>query len=169
MKKEQFSVKDSIGLSLIKSEGGAENFQKEQLGFKINLTAHLYDSNGQMKETREVKNAVTSAGLAGIMDQLVASPSLGKATHMGIGTGSPSGSALGTEVGTRDAFDSKTRSGAVVTHVSTFAAGNGTGAITEAGVFDASTTGNMWMSASFSVINKAAGDSLVITWTLTAS
>lgn len=116
-----------------------------------------------------MKNTVTSAGLNGIMDQLLASPTLGKATHMGVGTGTPSATALGTEIGTRDAFDSKTRSGAVVTHVSTFAAGNATGAITESGIFDASTAGNMWMSASFAAINKGANDSLVITWTLTGA
>jgi hypothetical protein len=167
--KEQFKLGDAVSMSLIKGDGGAENFHKEQLSFKINLTAKLFDEHGNLKESREVKNTVTTAGLAGIMDQLLASPSLGKATHMGVGTGSPGASALGAEIGTRDAFDSKTRSGAVVTHVSTFAAGNATGAITEAGIFDASSTGNMWMSASISANNKAAGDSLVITWTLTGS
>jgi len=29
--------------------------------------------------------------------------------------------------------------------------------------------GNMWVYSSFAVINKAAGDSLVVTWTLTVS
>jgi hypothetical protein len=98
----------------------------------------------------------------------LASPSLNKPTHMAIGTGSPSGSALGTELD-RNALTSKTRSGADVTMVGDWAAGDGTGAITEAGVFDASSTGNMWMSASFSVINKGAADTLSISWTLTFS
>jgi hypothetical protein len=169
MEKSQFGIKDSIGLSLIKPDGEVGHYQKEQLKLQINMTARLYDEFGNLKEEREVKNAVTTAGLAGIMDQILAGPTLGKATHMGVGTGSPSGSALGTEVGSRDALDSKTRLAAVVTMVSTFAAGNGTGALTEAGVFDASSTGNMWMSASFSAINKAAADSLVITWTLTGA
>ena len=55
--------------------------------------------------------------------------------------------------------------------VGTFDAGVGTGAITEAGVFDVVTqnTANMWMSASFAVVNKGASDSLVITWTLTGN
>jgi Mg2+/citrate symporter len=69
----------------------------------------------------------------------------------------------------RTALDSKTRSDAVVTMVCTFGAGVGTGALTEAGIFDVVTqdTVNMWCYATFDVINKAAGDSLVITWTLT--
>jgi hypothetical protein len=55
--------------------------------------------------------------------------------------------------------------------VANFAAGTGTGAITEAGTFDVVTqnTANMWMYSTFSVINKGANDSLAITWTLTAS
>jgi hypothetical protein len=169
MKQEQFKVNDSIGLSLIKGDGGIDNRHKEQLAFSINLTATLYDADGNMKEERAVKNTVTTAGLAGIMDQLLASPSLGKATHMGVGTGTPGGSALGTEIGTRQAFSSKTRDAAVVTHVASFGAGVATGALTEAGIFDASSSGNMWMSASFSTINKGANDTLQITWTLTGS
>jgi|SRR6478609_10126923 len=166
---QQFRTKDNIGLALHKADGNSENFRNEQFQLMVNMRARLYDIEGNLKEARDVKNTVTAAGLAGIMDQLVAAPSLTKATHMGVGTGTPTGTALQTEIGTRDALDAKTRSGAVVTHVSTFAAGNGTGAITEAGVFDAATTGNMWMSASFAAINKAAGDTLVITWTLTGS
>ena len=41
--------------------------------------------------------------------------------------------------------------------------------LAEAGTFDVVTanTVNMWTSASFSVINKGAADSLTVTWTLT--
>jgi hypothetical protein len=85
---------------------------------------------------------------------------------MAIGTGTPSGTALGVELD-RNANTSKTRSGAVVTIVADWAAGDGTGALTEAGTFDAGAAGNMWMSASFAVINKGASDTLQITWTLT--
>ena len=53
--------------------------------------------------------------------------------------------------------------------VGTWAAGDGTGAITEAGIFDAGAAGNMWCSASFGVVTKGAADSLTITWTLTIS
>jgi hypothetical protein len=169
MQKNQLSIQDKIGLSLRKESGETQNFENSQLSFRIDLTLQLFDENGNLKDERKDHNTVTTAGLAGIMDQLLASPTLGKATHMGIGTGTPTATALGVAAGTRAAFDSKTRSGAVVTHVATFAAGNGTGTITEAGIFDASTAGNMWMSSSFTGVAKAAGDSLVITWTLTGA
>lgn len=123
--------------------------------------------DGTIKETREC-NTVTTAGKNGAADQILASPTLGKPTHMAIGTGTPAATLLGTEIN-RNALTSKTRSGAVVTMVGDWAAGAGTGAITEAGIFDVATanTVNMWTSASFAVINKAAGDTLQITWTLT--
>lgn len=126
----------------------------------------LRDRLGRFKAVRVIHNTVTTAGKNGIADQILASPSLGKPTHMAIGTGSPSGTALGTELD-RNALTSKTRSNAVVTMVGDWAAGDGTGAITESGIFDASSSGNMWMSQSFSVVNKAAGDSLSISHSLT--
>ena len=129
----------------------------------------LRGADGRVKEARTA-NTVTTAGKAGVADQLLASPTLSKPTHMAIGTGSPGATLLGAEID-RNALTSKTRSGAVVTCVADWAAGDGTGAISEAGIFDIATanTVNMYCSASFGVINKAAGDTLQITWTITVS
>ena len=132
---------------------------------KSNVVITLRGPDGKVKEVRE-ENTVTTAGKAGAADQLLAAPTLGKPTHMAVGTGTPSGTALGTELD-RNALTSKLRSGAVVTMVGDWAAGDGTGALTEAGIFDASGAGNMYVSVSFSVVNKAAGDTLSISWTLT--
>ena len=139
--------------------------QAGEMKLIANMVATLRDKDGNIKEIR-VANTVTTAGKNGAADQLLASPTLGKPTHMAVGTGTPTGTALGTELD-RNALTSKTRSTNVVTMVGDWAAGDGTGAITEAGIFDAASTGNMWVSASFSVINKAAGDTLNISWTLT--
>jgi hypothetical protein len=51
--------------------------------------------------------------------------------------------------------------------VTTYAAGTGTGAITEAGIFNASSSGTLLSHVVFSAINKGAADSLTITWTIT--
>ena len=73
----------------------------------------------------------------------------------------------------RNALDSTTQgSGANdndVIYVASWAAGDGTGAITEAGIFNSASpgTGQMLCYADFSVINKGAGDTLQITWTFT--
>jgi hypothetical protein len=127
----------------------------------------LLGPDGAVKETR-VCNAVTTAGKNGIADQILAAPTLGKPTHMAIGTGTGGTTALAAELD-RNALTSKTRSGAVVTMVGDWAAGDGTGALTEAGVLTASSGGDLWLYTTFSVINKGAADALQITWTLTIS
>lgn len=124
----------------------------------------LFDRFGTIADVR-VSNTVTTNGKQGIADNLLASPTLGKPTHIAVGTGSPAANALGAELD-RNAFTSKTRSGAIVTMVGDWAAGDATGALTEAGVFNAAAAGNMWLSTSFAVINKGASDTLQITWTL---
>lgn len=133
-----------------------------------NVEIILRDKHGEIKQRRTLHNTVTTAGKAGAADQQVASPALGKPTHMGIGTSTGGTTTLTTELD-RNALTSKTRSTNVVTMVGDWAAGDGTGAITEAGIFDASSSGNMWTYSSFSVINKGASDTLSISWTLTFS
>jgi hypothetical protein len=163
MHKDNSKLSDKISMGIGKGLG-------ESLHFEANMHLVLRDENGNIKDERWVHNTVTTAGKNGVADQILGSPTLAKAGWMAIGTGSPAATLLGAEVA-RVAFTSKTRSGAVVTMVGDFAAGTGTGAITEAGTFDVVTanTVNMWMSASFSVINKSAADSLSISWTLTVS
>ena len=93
-------------------------------------------------------------------------------THMAIGTGSTAAaagdSALGSEAD-RQSLTSTTVSGAVVTYVATFGPGDGTGAITEAGLFNASSSGDMLCRTVFAVVNKGASDSMTITWSVTVS
>lgn len=132
------------------------------------MEAVLLGPDGKVKQTESVWNTVTTAGKNGIANQLLASPTLGKPTHMAVGTGTGGTTGLTTE-NDRNALTSKTAPAAVVTMVGDWAAGDATAALTEAGVFDASSSGNMWLYTSFSVINKGAADALTITWTLTIS
>lgn len=142
--------------------------EANSLSLKYTTIITLRDRFGRFKARRVIHNTVTTAGKQGIADQVLASPTLGKPTHMAIGTGTGGTTTLNTELD-RNALTSKTRSGAVDTMVGDWAAGDGTGAITEAGIFDASSSGNMWMYQSFAVINKGASDTLSISWTLTIS
>lgn len=103
------------------------------------------------------------------------SPSQAEPKYLGIGTGATSAArtaaagdtALSTEVETR----SGTNAGTTVTTTNTndtyqvvqTITASATRAVDEAGLFDASSTGNMYMSATFPVINLASGDSLQIT------
>jgi len=93
-------------------------------------------------------------------------------SHMAIGTGTTAAaagdSALETEAG-RVALTSTTVTSNAVAYVATFAAGTGTGAITEAGILNASSSGDLLCRTVFSVINKGAADTLGITWTVTVN
>lgn len=166
----ELSATDHVGFTLTHGDGSADRGAVLGSGLNIDANMHLVlrDENGNIKDERLVHNTVTTAGKAGIADQILASPTLVKMGWMAIGTGSPAATLLGAET-SRVAFTSKTRSTNVVTVQGDWAAGTGTGAITEAGTFDVVTanTVNMWMSASFSVINKGASDTLSIVWTLT--
>ena len=76
--------------------------------------------------------------------------------------------ALGTELG-RVALDSTSRATNTITYVATFPAGTGTGSITEAGILNAGSTGNMLCRTVFGVVTKASGDTVVITWNVTVA
>ena len=71
----------------------------------------------------------------------------------------------------RVALTSTTVSSNTVTYVTTFNPGTGTGAITEAGIFNSSlaNSGTMLCRTVFPVVNKESGDTLTITWNVTAS
>ncbi len=140
--------------------------KKSELSIHVNCLLELIGADGKVKEKRLIHNTVTNAGKYGLADQVLASPTLAKITHLAIGTGTPGANALGSEL-VRIIFDSLTRNNNVDTAAAYYGPGVGTGAITEAGTFDDDTAGNMWMSSSFSVINKGAADSLQVTWTLT--
>lgn len=163
--KEECNLNDKRSMEVGKGFAGEFNP-------KVNMKLELFDGNGKLKELREIHNAVTTAGKAGLMDQILGTPTLAKPGWCELGTGTGGSTLLTTYIpASRTAFTSKSRATNVVTMVTDFAAGVGTGAITEAGLFDVVTqnTANMWCYASFAAINKAAADTLKITWTLTGN
>lgn len=147
---------------------------RDGIGLRGIMIAELRDKKGKLKERREIHNTVTTLAHKMSADQLLASPALVTPGWMEVGTGSGQTAASTTLaiyiVGSRTALSSKTRgANAIITMVCTFAAGVGTGAITEAGTFNVVTqnTTDLLTYADFTVINKGADDSLQITWTLT--
>jgi hypothetical protein len=120
---------------------------------------------------QEVKNLVVTTGKGYVASRMKDATATAM-SHMAVGTGSTAAAAgdtaLGSEVD-RNALASTTVSGANITYVATFAAGEGTGALTEAGLFNASSSGTMLCRTVFAVVNKGASDSMTITWTVTVS
>lgn len=120
---------------------------------------------------QEVPNLVVTAGKEYVASR-IKDASATAMSHMAIGTGSTAAAASQTALGSESArtgLTSTTVSGADIVYVDTFAAGTGTGAITEAGIFNASSGGTMLCRTVFSVVNKGANDAMTITWTVTVS
>ncbi len=147
----------------------------ENLKLSGQLNIVLKDKDGNVKDTREVKNLVVNTGLAYIASRMVGT-SKSVMSHMALGSGTTAAAAGQTDLvsilGSREALDSTTISGTndeKVVYVSSFEAGDATGAVTEAGIFNASTAGDMLCRTVFSVVNKAADDTMSVTWTITLS
>ena len=146
---------------------------KQKLGMKGVVRLELRGPDGKVKDVREKENDIVNSGLDWLKEFAFDSfnpTTLNRMSHIAIGTGTtavdPTDTALQTEL-VREAFEGYTAGGTgVMTVEVTFAAGVGTGAITEVGVFNDDPGGEMWNRVVFSAVNKAAGDSLKVTVTV---
>jgi len=119
---------------------------------------------------QEVRNLVVDTGKTLIAASLGGSGSV--LTHMAVGTGTTAAAAGNTTLATELDRNALTVSGGVVsgtqiTYACTWAAGDGTGALQEAGLFTASSGGTMLARTVFAVVNKGAADVITITWDIT--
>lgn len=132
----------------------------------------LADAQGNIKEDFETENLVVTVGKNYIASRMKDATATAM-SHMAVGTSGTAASAgdtaLGAQVGSRKALTSTTVTTNQVEYVANFAAGEGTGALQEAGVFNAASAGTMLVRTTFSVINKGASDTLGITWTVTVN
>lgn len=135
------------------------------------VKVEVYGNDGVLKDSRDIENIITTVGRAMIADQLLASTAGGatKPTHMGVGTSGTAAAVGDTTITgeTRVALTSKTRATNVVTFVGDWAAGSATGTLQEAGLWDASSGGNLVGRVTFTSIAKGASDTLKVTWTWT--
>jgi hypothetical protein len=147
--------------------------QLENISAKGALSVVLTDAQGKVKDTREFKNLVVTTGLNFIVSRMKDATATAM-SHMELGTGATAAAAGDTTLGaaiasSRTALTSTTVSTNTITYVASFAAGTGTGAVTESGIFNASSAGTMLCRTVFPVVNKQSGDSMTVTWTITVS
>ena len=146
----------------------------DNLKLRGDVAIVVKNKDGKVKDSREIHNLVVSAGLEYICSRM-AGTSASVMSHMAVGSGTTAASAGQTDLvsilGSREALDSTSASSNTITYASSFEAGEGTGAVTEAGIFNASSSGTMLCRTVFAVVNKDADDTMSITWsiTLTAS
>jgi len=160
----------------LSSHAGINGLCHIELWTAYNEDGTRYREHGRfarrLKEERIIHNTVTELGDAHVADQMSDSGDA-QLGYMSVGTGNGQ---VAADVGLdtvldRNALDSTTQGAAGddndVIFVCTWVAGDGTGAITEAGIFLGDDNTSMNYYADFAVVNKPAADSLVITWTVT--
>ena len=123
--------------------------------------------NGEV--VRDIPNTIVTAGKNDIASLISGAGSI--MTHMAVGTASTAVNATDTTLATeidRNALSTSGGTPATNTIVfeSVWNAGDGTGALTEAGLFSASTGGTMLARTVFGAVTKGASDILTITWTV---
>jgi len=139
---------------------------------KVNII-HL-DQFGNKKDERNINNLIVTAGKTAIASRFVGNTSA-IMSRMGVGTSSTAATIADTTLTAPIAagnvvLDSTTVATTAITYVATFPAGTGTGAITEAGIFNGFPgAGTMLCRTVFSAVTKGAGDVIVITWVITIS
>lgn len=136
------------------------------------LLLKVYDLHGVLSHAAMHTNLVVNTGKDAVIDRLQAA-SVAVHDYMAIGTGTNAAAAgdtaLQTETGTRVQGTLSQPTSTTDRLVSTFAAGNGTAAITETGRLNASSSGNLFCRSVFSAVNKGASDSLSVTYDITVS
>lgn len=145
--------------------------QQQGIGLKGTILFELYDAAGKRIERREVKNLIVNAGLTKAA-KFFAGTDTPAVDYIGVGTGTTApangDTALESPLGSRKQGTKSTVTTTITDDTYqvqvTFNAGESTGAITEAGLFDALTGGDMLCRQTFAVINKGASDTLQVTW-----
>ena len=145
----------------------------DQIKLKGELDIVVTGSDGKVKKSIRVPNVVVTTGKNFIASRMTgtASPVM---SHMAIGQGAATADAANTALGSEAGRVALTTAGgvatgAVVQFVASFPAGTGTGAITEAGIFNNASGGTMLCRTTFNVVNKGADDSIAITWNVTVN
>ena len=138
---------------------------------KVEGNLIIIKTTGDGVEDRiEHKNLVVSVGKTNIAARM-AGNTAAVMSHMAIGTGNTAAVVGDTTLETELARVALTVAGGTpssntVTYSASYPAGTGTGALTEAGIFNATPAGTMLCRTVFPVINKQVADSIVITWVI---
>jgi len=146
----------------------------DNLELKGELTLRFEREDGSVDEYN-YNNLIVNGGFAYIASRMKDATATAM-SHMAVGTSATAAGATQSALVTELARVALTSTTIVTTnvandsvqYVATFPAGTATGAITEAGIFNASSAGTMLNRTVFSVQNKGASDSLTVTWKVTA-
>lgn len=138
---------------------------------KVIVTGELLDDDGNLKQKFVKHNLITNAGYNFLADCFGATSRPSPMNYIAVGTGTTAPAltqtALVKQLSRKSATYNHTANTTSLTLSTTFYAGEATGALTEAGIFNASSGGIMFDRITFPVINKQDLDIVIITFTIT--
>jgi len=152
----------------------------DHLKIKGHVRLELYGADGTLKDVREAENMIVSAGLITIVEAMLGGTNSYLMSGMGVGTGTTGPAAANVNLETSAAYVALTSAGKAagaasahsIIYTATFTPGQGTAALTEAVICCAASAygdkavGRILNRLTFAAINKAAADTLAVTWTV---
>ena len=146
---------------------------EEGMNIKGAITLLLARASGEVEVVHK-ENIIVNGGFDFVADAIgnaSSRPSVMGWIALGTGTTAAAATqtALITEIKRNAATYAHTTGTKVFTFTASYPAGDATGAITEAGVFNAASAGSMFDRVVFPVVNKGADDSLTAVFTFTMS
>lgn len=140
----------------------------------------LKDKEGRVKDVRDIPNLIVNSGKAAMAGLLLLDVSVDAFDWIALGTGTTSPVGTDTALESEITTNGGERKAAVGTRVTTTVTNDtsqleaeftftGSLAITESGVFNASSNGVMLCRQVFSVINVESGDTLTMNWKISHS
>lgn len=147
----------------------------QELKLKGKYFVYLYGPDGTLKDSKYGDNVVTTVGkefLASFLYSAAAAASTFTAKYIAVGAGTSGEAAGDTALGSELARQTGTASyisGQIFQVTATFAAGTGTGTVTEYGLLSTATAGTLISRDVEAAISKGASDVLTVVYQLTLS
>lgn len=168
----------AMGDQIMKNVGKVE---EDILRVKGSFEMH-HIRDGKIIDKKLINNVITNAGLAEVAGLIVTdqAAALTAFDYIAIGTGTTGASTADTALVAEITTSGGARTGTTGTRTNTTVTNDtgqwvatfnfiGTFAVTESGIFNKSSTGDMLCRQTFSAINVASGDSLQVTWKVACS
>ena len=149
--------------------------KKEKAGMMGIIEIVHRSKDGEVKEKRLVRNKITNAGLAAITAVLLTDVAGNEFDYIAVGTGTTAAAATDTALETEITDSGLARAAGTGTRVTTTVTNDtaqlattfsvtGSKAVTEVGMLNAASAGDLLARQVFSALNVVNGDSLAITW-----
>jgi hypothetical protein len=162
--------------ALHKKHANLEDFK----GLTGLITMIVRDKDGNIKETRKIKNLITNAGKAGAASRLNGAGSEVAFTYLAVGIGTNAAAVGDTTLQTEITDSGLARAAATCTRVTTSVTNDtaqldktwsvsGTKAVTECGIFNDAAAGTLLGRQVFTAVNVVSGDSLQVIYKVACS